>query len=114
LDKTLNSIVIHCIILCFLLFVGLIIIGINIAYGGSNSGGMYGLYVLPLIPIVLLALAFVKLGERVTNSNWQWAVSFIPSILLVALIWLDAFGSYVFAGTIALIITYTLIRRLVD
>lgn len=86
---TLNKITIDCIILILLLLPMLVIIGTYKERGDSNAGSMYGLYIFPAIPVILVSLGLVTAGKIYLKSSIRWMSSLTPLIIMVSVIWLD-------------------------
>ena len=86
---TLNRITIDCIILIALLLPMLIIIGTYKEHGDSNAGSMYGLYIFPAIPLIILSLGLITASNIYFRNSKRWLSILTPLVLTVFAIWLE-------------------------
>ena len=89
LDRALNKIAIDCLTLIVLILPCLIIYGIHEEHGDSNAGSMYGLYIFPAIPLIIISLVVVAISTFYFKPQKRWLSSLTPLILIVPAIWLD-------------------------
>jgi hypothetical protein len=108
---TLNKITIDCIILIGLLLPMLVIIGNYKEHGDSNAGSMYGLYILPAIPIIIVALGLITASNIYLKSSRRWLSILTPLVLMVSAFWLDHHEIKFLMTVLVTIIVYSIIKR---
>jgi nicotinamide riboside transporter PnuC len=89
LDRALNKITVDCLILIVLILPCLIIYGTHEEHGDSNAGSMYGLYIFPAIPLIIISLVVVAISRFYFKPEKRWLSSLTPLIFMVSAIWLD-------------------------
>ena len=89
LDRALNKITVDCLILIVLILPCPIIYGTHEEHCDSNAGSMYGLYIFPAIPLILISLVVVAISTFYFKSQKRWLSSLTPLIFMVPAIWLD-------------------------
>jgi hypothetical protein len=109
--RTLNKITIDCIILIGLLLPMLVIIGNYKEHGDSNAGSMYGLYILPAIPIIIVALGLITASNIYLKSSRRWLSILTPFVLMVSAFWLDHHEIKFLMTVLVTIIVYSIIKR---
>jgi hypothetical protein len=108
---TLNKISVDCIILIGLLLPMLVIIGNYKEHGDSNAGSMYGLYILPAIPIIIVALGLITTSNIYLKSSRKWLSILTPLILMISAFWLDHHEIKFLMTILVTIIVYSIIKR---
>jgi hypothetical protein len=108
---TLNKITIDCIILIGLLLPMLVIIGNYKEHGDSNAGSMYGIYILPAIPIIIVALGLITASNIYLKSSRRWLSILTPLVLMVSAFWLDHHEIKFLITVLVTIIVYSIIKR---
>jgi hypothetical protein len=111
IHTTLNKITIDCIILVGLLLPMLVIIGNYKEHGDSNAGSMYGLYILPAIPIIIVALGLITASNIYLKSTRRWLSILTPLVLMVSAFWLDHHEVEFLMTVLVTIIVYNIIKR---
>jgi hypothetical protein len=108
---TLNKITIDCIILIGLLLPMLVVVGNYKEHGDSNAGSMYGFYILPAIPIIIVALGLITASNIYLKSSRRWLSILTPLVLMVSAFWLDHHEIKFLMTVLVTIIVYSIIKR---
>jgi hypothetical protein len=108
---TLNKITIDCIILIVLLLPILVIIGTYKEHGDSNAGSMYGFYIFPAIPVIIVSLGLITASNVYFKPSKRWLSILTPLVLMVFAIWLDLHVVKLLITVLLTIIVYTIIKN---
>lgn len=109
-DKTLNGIAIDTIILTVINLFSLIIFGTVQEHGDQNAGSMYGFYIIPVIPVILLALGLIQASQFYLKPKMAWLTSLTPMVFILFGFWLDATDIKILITVLAIIIIYSLLK----
>lgn len=107
-DAILNRIVIDSCLLIGITLLGLLIFGTIHEHGDTNAGSMYGLFIIPLTPLIIVSMVMVELAKR--YFNFYWVGSLMPLFLSVFGIWLDHNRVPIFIATIVLVVLYSVLK----
>jgi ABC-type transport system involved in cytochrome c biogenesis permease component len=115
IKTTLNEITIDCVILVALILPGLLIFGNYKEHDDSNSGSMYGLYIFPATPIILISLGMTVTTRAYFKPRKSWLGSLTPLILIIPAIWLNYKSEIEILITVVLItIVYSAFKPMVN
>jgi hypothetical protein len=89
----------------------LVIIGNYKEHGDSNAGSMYGLYILPAIPIIIVALGLITASNIYLKSSRRWLSVLTPLVLMVSAFWLDHHEINFLMTILVTSIAYCIIKR---
>jgi hypothetical protein len=109
-NTTLNGIAVDSMILTVIILIGLVIFGTVHEHGDLNSGGMYGLYILPAIPVILVSLGLIAASKFYLKPRMTWLHCITPLVLLVCGLWLNQTDIIILLTILSLIIVYSLIK----
>ena len=110
-DSMMNSIVIDfCFIFCIEIF-GLIAFGTIQENGNQNTGSLYGLFALPLVPVILIALGLIQVTKSFLKAKNTWLSSFAPSVLAIIAVCLKPFLGCVLISCLSLIILCSILKQ---
>ena len=109
-DRTLNGIAVDSMILTVVTLIGLVIFGTVHEHGDLNSGGMYGFYILPAIPVILVSLGLIAASKFYLKLRRTWLHYMAPSVLLVCGLWLNQTDIKILLTILSLIIVYSLLK----
>lgn len=108
--KIMNSILIDCSILVPFFILGLLIFGSLNENGDSNAGSMYGLFILPIIPVILLALTIIQITRVYFKTVPISATCLTPVVLLLIGIGLSSIEFYILLSVIGTIIVFSFVK----
>lgn len=109
IDVVLNRIVSDsCILICINLL-GLLIFGTVQESGDTNAGSMYGLFIIPLIPLIIVSVGIIELAKRYCNFSHRVS-SLVPLCLVIFGIWLDQKRLTLFIAAICLVVLYSVLK----
>lgn len=109
-DKTLNGIAIDSIILIVITLIGLVVFGTVHEHGDQNAGSMYGFWILPAIPIILISLGLIAASKFCLHPRMKWLNSVVPLVLLVCGLWLNQTEMKILLTILLIIISYNLLK----
>lgn len=109
----LNKITIDCLTLISLMLLILIIFGIYKEHGDSNAGSMYGLYILPAIPLIIISLSLITASKNWFKHQNGWLGSLTPLIFFLPVIWLNLIPVEILVTILMTIIIYTPFKSIV-
>ena len=111
-NRIMNFIVVDfCIIAC-IMTIGLIIFGNIEENGDSNAASNYSLFIIPLIPIILIALGLIQITKTYLSSKSIWLSSLTPGVLAIISIWLKPTLTCILISCLLLIIFHSVLRQL--
>jgi hypothetical protein len=111
-NRIMNFIVLDfCVIVC-LMTIGLFMFGNVRENGDSNAASNYGIFILPLIPIILIALGLIQMTKAYFKSKNVWLSSLTPSILAIIAVWLKPTLGYILVSCLLFIIFYSILKQL--
>ena len=113
LNKIMNSIVIDFLILSFIITICLLIFGNFKENGDINAGSMYGLFIIPLIPIIVIALGMIQIAKNSLAHKINWLGHLTPLSFLILIFWLSNFQTQILFSTLILTITYSFLKRFI-
>jgi len=117
-NTIMNVIVKDSLIVTFIVGFGLIVYGTYKESGDQNAGSMYGLYIIPLVPVILIAEGIIQVSKKYLSLKMTWLGLLSPVILLVLIAWLNDFEAHVLTLVLLFIVVFsfmkTLLRRLVQ
>jgi hypothetical protein len=111
-NRTMNFIVLDFCVIAFLVTMGLFEFGDVKENGNSNAASDYGMFILPLIPIILIALGLIQITKAYFKFKNIWLSSFAPSILAIIAIWLKPTLGCILISCLLLIIFYSILKQL--
>ncbi|NEU06834.1 hypothetical protein GZH53_00780 [Flavihumibacter sp. R14] len=106
-----NRIAIDSTILFGVGLVTLISLGTFLENGDINAGSMYGLFILPLLPLIIVSLGLIELSKGWLSGSKRWVAPFAPLILVLGCPWLEPFNAYLLVGTVISIILLNLAKH---
>lgn len=113
LDRTLNKITVDCLILIVLILPCLIVYGTYEEHGDSNAGSMYGFYIFPAIPLIIISLGLIAMSTFYLKPQKSWLSSFTPLILMLPAIWLNKDWIEILMTVLIMTIIYSAIKPMV-
>ena len=92
LDRALNKITVDCVILIVIISLCLVIYGTYEEHGDSNAGSMYGLFIIPAIPLIIISLGLIEISSFYFKPQKSWLSNLTPLILMIPAILLNKIG----------------------
>jgi len=80
--------------------------------GDSNAASNYCMFILPLIPIILIALGLIQITKACLKSKNIWLSSLAPSVLAIIAVWLKPTLGYILVSCLLFIIFYSILKQL--
>jgi len=112
LAAILNRIALDCIALILVTMIVLILYGTNLEDGDSNAGSMYGLFIFPAIPIILIALGLTEVCAYYLKTWRPWVISMTPLILLIPALLLSIKQGAILTILLITILVYSILKPL--
>ena len=109
-DTIMNTIVKDTLIVTFIVGFGLIVYGTYKESGDQNAGSMYGLYIIPLVPVILIALGIIQVSKKYLSFKMTWLALLSPVILLVLIAWLNDFEAHVLTLVLLFIVVFSFMK----
>ena len=111
-DSIMNRIVKDTLLVACVIIIGLIAYGTIKEHGDQNAGGMYGLFIIPLIPVVLIAFGIIQISKKYLSLKTSWLSSFMPLIFLVLTTWLKTNEAYILTVVLFFIVFFSCMKHL--
>ena len=115
---TFEGVGIDTLIVSAFLLISLIVFGTLKENSDMNAGGMYGLFIVPAIPIIYMSVAMTYLIQSVVTGVWKIIAYLSPLSLGIISFWLNSGNAlilwFVILCTIILIAIISGIRKLRD